>query len=59
MPGQVDLPRLKHGKAGGAFWSAVSLLFNLTIPFCIIFPGLETSFSSQDMSSDSRTMFRE
>ena len=25
MPGQVDLPRLKDGKIGGAFWSAFVL----------------------------------
>lgn len=25
MPAQVDLPRLKDGKVGGAFWSAFAL----------------------------------
>ena len=25
MPAQVDLPRLKNGKVGGAFWSAFVL----------------------------------
>ena len=37
MPAQVDLPRLKTGRAGGTFWSAVSYILGAVLSVAVSF----------------------